>query len=98
MADSPTPPDGVNSRITLAVLNANLLYLTNEVRALRIELCTRLEDHEKRMRDVERWNQTSMERWRVHEDDHEDLNRKNWAADIIGSAAAFVGAVFLGKP
>jgi hypothetical protein len=94
MAD--TPPDN-NHRITNAIINQNVLHLKEDLAAFRKEMCARLEDHEKRMRDVERWNQTSMERWRVHEDDHKDLNKKNWAADIIGSIVAFAGAVFLGK-
>jgi len=81
----------------MAVLNANVLHLAREVRDLKETVCADLNDKEKRLRDAEKWGETSKERWRQHEEDHKTLSVKNWALDIVGSVAAFVGASLLGK-
>ena len=91
------PPDN-NGRVTLAILNANLLHLTAEVQSLRSDMCAKVNDCEMRMRQVEKWSSTSEERWRRHEDDHDTLNTKNTALDIIGSLAAAVAGILIGKP
>lgn len=97
MAESPATPSN-GTRVTIAILNANILALTREVEALRTDLCARLADHEGRIRQAENWNNTSQERWRRHEDDHKSLNAKNWAADIIGSVAAALTGILVGRP
>lgn len=91
-----TPPNG--TRITLAVLNANVLHLAQEQRETRETICAQLRDHEARLRAAENWNTQSQERWRSHEDDHRALSAKNWAADIIGSLGALIGGIFVGRP
>lgn len=96
MTAAETPPNG--TRVTLAILNANLLHLTQEVQAMRLDLCQKLADHEQRLREAEGWTHTSRERWRQHEEDHKTLNVKNTAWDIIGSLAAAITGIVVGKP
>lgn len=95
MADT---PHDTNGRITLAVLNANVLHLTNEIAAMRTELCAKLNDHEARIRQTEKWSGTSEERWRRHEEDHEALGTKNLFLDILGSVAAAIAGIVISKP
>lgn len=39
-----------NSRVTLAVLQRDILHLTEQVEAMRGDVCGRLDDHEDRIR------------------------------------------------
>jgi len=81
----------------MAILNANVMHLANEVSLLRTEVCARLNDHESRMRAIEAWDVTSQEKWRTHEEDHKDINKQRWAADVIGSVAAALASIFVVK-
>lgn len=92
----PTPTNG--TKITLAVLNNNILHLTNDVAALRADVCAKQKDQETRLRVIEGWGATAQEKWRQHEEDHKGENVKNWAADIIGTIAAAVAGILVGKP
>ena len=89
--------DDGNGRVTMAVLNNNVLHLTNEVKALREDVCRQQVDHENRLREVEAWSTTSRERWTQHERDHTDLNLKKWAGDLLALITAAAIGVFV-KP
>jgi hypothetical protein len=74
-----------NGKVTLAILNTNLLHLTNEVKALRDDICTDVRDHETRLRSVEFWRTTSQEKWDAHAEVHRSLTVKQWTVDVIGA-------------
>ena len=95
MADSPEPN---NNRVTLAIINTNLLHLTEEVKDLRVEVCQKQADHETRLRSVENWCSTTVERWTRHDREHADLNAKKWTADVIGTIAAALAGIFVKSP
>lgn len=86
-----------NGKVTLAVLNNNVVHLTDEVRALRVDLCKRQDDQESRLRGVEAWKTTSEERWKQHERDHTELDIKKWLGDAIALVSAAAIGVFV-KP
>ena len=89
--------DDGNGRVTLAVLNTNVLHLTRAVDLLKAEVCKRADDQETRLRGVEAWKTTSEERWKQHERDHVELDVKKWLGDAIALVTAAAIGVFV-KP
>lgn len=92
-----TAADDPNGKVTLAVLNNNVVHLTNAVNALREDVCKKQADVEGRLRGVEAWKTTSEERWKQHEKDHVELDIKKWLGDAIALVSAAAIGVFV-KP
>ena len=92
--------DTPNGRVTLAVLQRDILHLTDEVRQMSEAILREHRDHETRVRVLEEVSHRASQWRNEHHSEHEELRGKtrvgDWIAYVAAAAAAAAG-VFVDK-
>lgn len=91
-------PDTDNGKVTLALLNNNILHISRRLDELCAEMVQARADHESRIRELEAWQRTTQERWRQHEVEHQDMAVKNRIAEAVTAGVAALVGIFVKVP
>lgn len=84
---------GENERVTLAVLQNDVLHLTARVELLHGDVLAFQRVERKRLAAVEAHTVRCQERWEGHEVEHETLRTKRWLADAVQAVGVVVAGM-----
>lgn len=84
---------GEDDRVTLAVLQNDVLHLTARVEMMHGDVLAFQREERERLGEVEAHAVRCQERWEGHEAEHEDLRAKRWLADAVQAAGVVLAGV-----